>query len=141
MKKEHFILRSNPHPARANAVKAIWQSPDGYVVEIKEPTRTLEQNAKLHAMLGELVKSGHRWAGQKMSMDDWKALFTAVICRDQRTVPGIDGGIVVLGKRTSTMSSREIRDMIECLYAFGSDPDHLVNFKDMANVEPMGRTA
>jgi hypothetical protein len=38
------------------AIQAIKDAPDGYVVEIKEPTRKLSQNAKFHAILTDISR-------------------------------------------------------------------------------------
>jgi hypothetical protein len=108
-------------------------------IQISDPTRSLPQNAKLHSMIGEIVKAKTKWYGQDMSMEDWKSLFTAAIHREFRVIPGLDGGMVVLGLHTSQMSVKEITDMIEMVYAFGADPAHPVDFKENAAVEAVGR--
>jgi hypothetical protein len=36
-------------------------------------------------------------------------------------VPGVDGGFVALGVRTSKMSKAEFSEYIEAIYAFGSE--------------------
>lgn len=45
MNKRYFIL--SHAVARQNAIKAVSDAAEGMVVEIKEQTRNLEQNAKL----------------------------------------------------------------------------------------------
>jgi hypothetical protein len=40
------------------AIQAIKDAPYGYVVEIKEPTRKLSQNAKFHAILTDISSAG-----------------------------------------------------------------------------------
>ena len=80
-------------------------------------TRSHEQNAKLHAMLTEISRT-QKWAGQKMSVEDWKRLFTAAHCRAQkesaRLVPALDGqGFDVLYRRTSKMSKSEMVLLID----------------------------
>ena len=47
--KRIFVL--SDRQARAGAELAIRGAPEGYVVTICEPTRTLDQNAKLWPML------------------------------------------------------------------------------------------
>lgn len=89
------------------------------VVEIKEPTRNLEQNAKLWAMLSEVSRQVD-WYGRKLTPENWKHVFTASLSK-QDVVPGIDGGFVVLGKSTSSMSKREFAELIELIYAFGAE--------------------
>ena len=58
------------------------------------------------------------WYGRRLSPDDWKAIMTASL-RKYDTVPGIDGGIVVLGQATSKMTVSQLNDLIELTRAFG----------------------
>ena len=105
---------------RQHASRAIQNAPDGYMVTIQEPKRSLVQNAKLWAMLGD-VANQVVWYGMKLSSEDWKDVLTASLRREMRTVPNVEGnGLVVLGMRTSQMSVREMGELIELLYAFGS---------------------
>lgn len=134
--KRIFILAPAPHPARFNCIEAIRRAPEGFVVEIKEPTRNLEQNAKLWAMLSEVAHLD--WHGNKLTPEEWKDVFTAALKR-QKVVPGIDGGFVVLGTRTSRMGKREFAELIELIYAFGAQNG--VVFKDPIDLEPQGRMA
>jgi hypothetical protein len=101
----------------------------GTVVEFRKKTRSVEQNAKLHAMLAE-VADQVVWYGQKLKVEDWKNMFSASL-RKAQVVPGIDPGTVVpLGIHTSTMTIDEMSNMIELIYAFGADPEHPVTFHD-----------
>ena len=127
MNKQQFIINSY-----ANLVAAFkWIRELGfgkpYVIEIKEFTRTVEQNRKLWALLTE-VSVQVNWHGQKLSNEDWKHVFSAAV-NQQRVVPNIDStGFVVLGKSTSKMSVAEMMDMIELIHAFGAQ--HGVKFKE-----------
>ncbi len=85
---------------------------------IAEETRTLPQNARMWAMLGDVARQVD-WYGQKLDADDWKHVFTASL-KQQRTVPGIDGGFVVLGQSTSKMSKAEMGDLMTLIEAFGA---------------------
>ena len=96
------------------------------VMTVREETRSLEQNAKLWAMLGE-ISSQVEWYGQKLSPEDWKHILTASL-KKQRAVPGIDGGFVVLGQSTSKMSVAEMSELIELMHAFGAQQN--VKFSD-----------
>lgn len=111
---------------RLLAKECIDNAPEDYVCIIQKKTRTLEQNAKLWAMLND-VSSQVDWYGRKLSAEDWKHVFTASLSQ-MDTVPGIDGGIVVLGQSTSKMTIAQMRDMIELMNAFGADHD--VKWKD-----------
>ena len=98
-----------------------------FVVEVKPLTRTLEQNAKLWAMLND-VSEQVNWHGQKLTPEDWKHVFSAAL-NQQRVVPNIDStGFVVLGQSTSKMTVRQMADMIELINAFGAERG--VRFKD-----------
>lgn len=115
--KRYFIL--SHAVARQNAIKAVSEVADGMVVEIKEQTRNTSQNAKLWAMLSEVSRQVD-WYGRKLTPENWKHVFTASLSK-QDVVPGIDGGFVVLGKSTSSMSKREFGELIELIMAFGAE--------------------
>jgi len=110
------------HPtARQLASKACINAPDGYVVEIKPRTRSLDQNAKMWAMLDDVSRQVE-WYGQRLTSDEWKDVLTAAL-KKQKAVPGIDGGFVVIGARTRNMTIREMSDLVELMYAFGAERD------------------
>lgn len=115
--KAIFILA---HPeARRRAVANVLAAPDRYKVTIQPPSRSLEQNSKLWALLTE-VSEQVDWHGQHLSPGEWKDVFSAALKR-QRVVPGIDSGFVVLGSSTSRMSVGEMSELIELITAFGAE--------------------
>lgn len=94
--------------------------PAGTTVEFRAPRRSLDQNALMWSLLGQISK-GVDWYGQKLSSEDWKDVLTASL-RRTRVVPGIDvGTFVPLGMRTSQMTKEEISDLLELIYAFGAE--------------------
>lgn len=106
--------------ARDNAIRAVIEAEDGYSVEIKPPSRSLEQNARLWAMLTD-VSEQVDWYGRKLTPDDWKDVFSASL-KKARVVPTIDGdGFVPLGMRTSTMTKAEFGALMELIEAFGAE--------------------
>lgn len=112
------ILKLTGDIARRAACGYINQAPDGYVCTIAEPTRTLEANAKMWAMLAEIAAQTD-WHGIKLTADEFKDLLSAGLVKS-KVVPNIEGsGFVVLGQRTSKMSKREMGDLIELITAFG----------------------
>jgi hypothetical protein len=104
--------------ARANAVESVRTAPDGYIVEIKPKTRSLDQNRKLWAALNDLARQV-TWHGLKLTAENWKDMTTAAVKR-QQVVPGIDGGFVVLGASTSKMNKAEMSELLEFIIAFGA---------------------
>lgn len=94
--------------------------PAGTTVEFRAPRRSSEANALMWSLLGQISKQVE-WFGKKRSPEDWKDLATAAL-RGAEFVPGITPGTVVpLGMRTSQMTSAEISELIESLYAFGAE--------------------
>jgi hypothetical protein len=106
---------------RQYAHQCIDEAPDDYVCQIKQKTRTLEQNALMWALLGDLSKQVN-WHGNRLTAEEWKDVLSASL-KAQKVVPGVDGGFVVIGARTSQMTKREMSDMCELIYAFGADHD------------------
>lgn len=126
--------------ARKLAAELCADAPDGTHVTFKAPTRSLEQNAKLHALLGD-VSHQVVWYGTKLCVEDWKRIFAASL-QKVRVVPGIDAGTFVpVGLRTRDMTISEMSDMIELIYAFGAE--HSVIWSDeakkVAQLESMRR--
>lgn len=115
--KQRYIM--SHELARQRAIDAVRNAPAGYVIEIREPTRTLDQNALLWPLLTEVSRQVD-WYGQKLTEDEWKDVFTAGL-RKQKAVPGIDGGFVMVGSKTSRMNKREFSELVELIYAFGAE--------------------
>ncbi len=87
---------------------------------VAEPTRNLDQNAKLWATLTDIAEQVD-WYGKKLTPEDWKHLFTSSL-RKLQVVPNLDGsGFVALGLSTSKMSVREMSDLIELAQAVGAE--------------------
>ena len=112
------MIRLNNPAARQDAMRQIAQAPDGYVCIVKEATRSLEQNARMWAMLTDIAQQVD-WYGQKLDPHEWKDVLSAAL-KKQRAVPGIDGGFVVIGARTSKMTIREMTELMDLMEAFGA---------------------
>ena len=97
------------------------------IKEVKS-VRTIEQNAKMWAMLGDIALQT-QWHGMYLCKEEWKEMITAAL-KKQKVVPGIDGGFVVIGASTSKMSIKEMIDVIDFAYSFGSEPEHLVSWNE-----------
>lgn len=112
---------------RAKAILWVNKAPPGTSVTFKRNKRSVDQNAKMWAMLTEVAEQV-TWYGQKLSAEDYKDMLTASL-RKARVVPGIDpGSFVVLGLHTSDMTKDEMSNLIELISAFGAE--HGVVFSD-----------
>ena len=92
--------------------------------------RTAEQNKLMWAALGDLSKQVI-WYERKLTPENWKDVLSAALVRAD-IVPGIDGGFVVLGQRTSKMTKEQFGELIDLIYAFGSN--HGVNWSEESRV-------
>lgn len=113
--------------ARKLAAAQCMLAPDGWVVEIKPRTRSLEQNSRLWGMLTD-ISNQVVWHGRKLTQEEWKHVFTASLKR-QDVVPGLDNGFVALGLSTSKMTKKELSDLMELISAFSVEQG--VVFNDM----------
>jgi hypothetical protein len=114
--KRRFVLAHRT--ARANAVECVASAPDGWVITVQPPTRSLQSNARMWALLTEVAEQVV-WHGRKLSPESWKHVFSAAL-KKQDVVPNIDGtGFVVLGQSTSQMSVAEMSDLMALIEAFG----------------------
>jgi hypothetical protein len=106
--------------ARDNAKKAIDCALDGMIVKISEPTRSLDANAALWAMLNDISRQVV-WHGRKLDSESWKHVFTSSL-KKMDVVPNLEGtGFVALGLSTSKMTKREFSDLLELINAFAAE--------------------
>ena len=95
-------------------------APDDSVVKISPRNRSTMQNAKLHAMLGDL--RDQKPQGRELDNETWKGIFLAEIGKKVKFEPSLDGtGVVALAPRTSTLNVKDFSDLIECIYAYGAE--------------------
>lgn len=118
----------NGMAARARAKRWIDAAPHNTAVSFKASKRSLPQNALMWARLTE-VSQRIEWHGTKLTPDDWKDVFTAALKRSW-VVPGLDGGFVVLGQRTSDMTKDEMGQLLDLIDAFAAERG--VVFEDAA---------
>lgn len=107
---------------RARVARIVAELPKFSRVEIKGPARTLDQNNKLWAMLTDLSEQAE-WAGKKRSTHDWKDLMTAAVkvAAGLEAVPGLEGGLMILGLHTSDMDVEEMADVITYMLKWGDE--------------------
>lgn len=109
-------------------VRALWDwakplLADGrkFTVKVSEPTRSLEQNAAQWPIL-EAFSRQLKWPvnGElvHMSPEEWKDVLTAAFRNEtQRIAMGLNGGMVILGMRTSKMPRGMFSEWLEFLNA------------------------
>jgi hypothetical protein len=89
-----------------------------FVVTVSAPKRTDDQNAKMWAMLSDVSRA--KPDGKRHTPDMWKALFMKACGHEVQFVEGIDGEPFPVGFRSSKMTKAQMSEMIEFIYAYGS---------------------
>lgn len=132
MSRALLILRSDA--IRAKAIDWIRRLPEGTRVEFKEPQRSLEQNARMWAMLTD-ISTQAKHGDRRYTPDQWKCLFLHSLGRETQFMPALDGkGFIPYGQSSSDLSKKEMTDLIELMFAWGAE--HGVTFH-----EPEARAA
>lgn len=116
---------------RTRAAQAIHRVPDDWVVTIAPPTRTLDQNAKMHAMIADVMRQVD--TDRQWTADEWKDRFLHALGKEMNFLPDLDGrAFFPRGYRSSQLSKADFADLVEIIYAFGarhnvrwSEPDPL----------------
>jgi hypothetical protein len=107
---------------RNNAVAAIRGAPDGYIVSVAEPTRSLDQNAMFHALCSDIAKSGHKFLGKRRPAHVWKVLLisahAAATDEGSEIVPGLEGEFVNIRESSALMSVRRAASLITYTLAY-----------------------
>ena len=132
--KRVFILAHSE--ARKRAMLAVQDAPEGYAITVSEPTRNLNQNAAqwpiLQAFADQLqwpVNGRMVW----LSADEWKDILTAAFERETvRVAMGLDGGMVMLGSRTSEFSKKRFGEWLEFLHATAADREIDLRYREAA---------
>ena len=121
--KRLFVLAHSE--ARRRAMAAVADAPEGHVITVAEPSRNLEQNALMWVLL-EAFSQQLVWpvngAMVKLDAEEWKDVLTAAFKQEtQRIAMGLNGGMVILGMRTSRMGKRQFAEFIEFMQSVAVD--------------------
>lgn len=110
------IIRSDVQRILAKGL--IEAAPVDAVVTIREGTRTLDQNARMWAMLSDIARA--KPEGRHMPPEVWKAAFMSALGHEIVWQPGIeDAPPFPAGFRTSRLSKRMFADLITFIAAYG----------------------
>lgn len=118
--------------ARFLARAAVAGAEHGSIVTVGPPTRSLEQNAALHAALADIAEQV-TWHGVKFDLEDWKRLCVSGYLREKgeevRMVPALKGrGFEIIYAHTSRMTKQQLSELLDWIHAFGAENG--VTFKE-----------
>jgi len=117
MAGQTVILRGDAQ--RELAKRLVDLAPVDAVVNVREANRSLDQNAKLWALLSDVSRSKPQ--GRMHTPEIWKALAMNACGHHVQFLEGLDGNPFPHGFSTSKLNKREMSDLIEWLYAWGSE--------------------
>jgi hypothetical protein len=134
--KRVFILAHQQ--ARRNALEAVQNAAPGMRVTLAEPVKTRDQEAKYHAQIGDIADQW-LYLDVKWSAEDMKRILVNGFKEDTkndpdlaecwrsmgelRAVPGMRGGLLVLGDQTRRFPKKLASAFVEWLYALGAEVD------------------
>jgi hypothetical protein len=106
---------------RVQAAHALVDAPDGWSAVIKPSTRSLQQNALLHALFSDLSKRA-QFHGRTLSAAQWKVLMisghSVATGGGADIVPGIEGEFVNIRESSASMSIRRMNSLLEYVIAW-----------------------
>ena len=138
MRRGFFVFQHNE--ARRRAKQFCDDAPDGWVCRITPPNKSRDQEAKYHAMFGDIADQVEH-CGQKFDGETWKRLLVDAfhhdtkddpdlaedwrkVTADMQFVPCLNRpGVIVLGQQTRHFTRKLASALIEWLYAFGAEHD------------------
>ena len=118
MKEQYKIVSDQ---VRQHIICRIREADFGKVVIVQDPTRTLDANARLHAMLTDISRQA-QYMGKPRTVEFWKGLFVSgwAIATGQRPeiVPGLEGEFIAIRESTATMSGKRLASVMEYIEAW-----------------------
>jgi hypothetical protein len=108
---------------RRHLAEKVASLPEGHGIKVGPPTRSLEQNALLHAMFGELAKQA-AYLGRKLTANQWKTLMISghavATGLGANLIPGIEGEFVNIRESSAQMSVARMTSLIEYIHAWAA---------------------
>lgn len=104
---------------RQRAAQGVYAAPDGYVLELREPKRSDEQNDALHGLIDQIMKQRPVHFGARMDKDKYKRVFMQALGTELTMLPTLDGdGFFPMGASTSKLTKGEFSQLIELILAW-----------------------
>lgn len=136
MTEKRVPIRLGSETHKQFVASLVLGTPSGWFVTIEPPRRSLDQNAALHAALTDIAEQVE-WHGKKLDRDVWKRLCTAAWLREHNEhpelIPALDGkGFDVIFEKTSKLTVAQMSELLEWIYAFGTQNGVKFNIPDAA---------
>lgn len=115
------VIRLADERFRQRLHRIIDALPIGWVVRFSPATRSLEQNALLHALIAEAVRKGFATDnGRRLTIDDAKTALVGAWMREQGEeidIIALEGHAIQLRRSTTTFTKAELSSLVEFIHA------------------------
>jgi hypothetical protein len=118
-------IRLTSASARKEARRLIDAAPAGFVMAIREPVRSLEQNDYMWEILGKISRA--KPMGIVETPDGWKALAMHACGHEVAFMQGLDGRPFPVGFRSSKMTKEQMSQLIDWLLVFCAEQGVTLN--------------
>ncbi len=115
-----YQIKLKGEEQRALGHRWLDAAPLEMLVIFQDPTRTLEQNAKLWAMLNDISKQKEH-NGRRHSSETWKCLLMHSLGHEMKFEMGLNGEIFPTGFKSSQLGVKQMADLIEWAYKYGAE--------------------
>ena len=118
---ERQVFYTAHQKARALAIQAVQDAPEGWKVTITAPKRTDRQNELIHPLIREWAEKvdgvclNGEWT--KLGPDDWRHILVAAFRREKVREVLFDKLIISLGVSSKELTIKECSEFIEFLHA------------------------
>jgi hypothetical protein len=117
-----------------------WTPGKPWLLEIREPKRTDEQNAAMWGLLAQITKQRPVHNGRPMTSDLWKSVFMDALGHEVDYVGSLDGTrIFPLGHRSSHLTKAQMSDLLELMLAWCAEQGLTIQHFDEAANDTAGR--
>lgn len=109
---------------RRHLAEKVAGLPEGFDIKAGPKSRSLDQNALLHAMFGELAEKG-QYLGRKLTLNQWKTLMISAhavaVGLGADVIPGIEGEWVNVRESSAQMTVARMTSLIEYVHAWAAE--------------------
>lgn len=104
-----------------------------WTLELRERTRSDEQNDALHGLIAQILKQRPTLNGLVMDKDSYKATFMHACGHEVRLLPTLDGSsFFPIGLKTSSLTVSECSDLITWILKWCAEQGLTINHFDGA---------
>jgi hypothetical protein len=119
MERRSFTLKDRK--TRHDVALLVNGLPLGTRIEIKDRSRTDDQNRAIHGLVGQILKQRPEHRGIVMDLTSYKAVFMHALGRELTMLPSLDGkSMVPIGLSTSALTVSEFNDLMTFVLAWAA---------------------